>query len=535
MSQDPGAGDSPPGYDNGSAYASGAKKNGEMDIHRRMSNAGEGTADQTLESLGYKPELTRNRSTWQVAFMSFVLASIPYGLATTLYYPLVGGGPVVIIWGWLAVSLIIACVAASLGEITSVYPTAGGVYYQAFMLAPSSWRRVASWICGWLYVVGNITITLAVNFGTAMFLVGCINVFQTDPEVPVIEGNEWQLYLIFLALTFLCNAISAFGNKWLPVLDTAAIFWTFAGVLAIIVTILAMAKNGRHSAKYVFTSFEPSSGWPDGWSFMVGLLHAGYATSSTGMIISMCEEVRDPARQVPKAMVATIFINTFAGLLFLIPLVFVLPDIQELVLSPQPVPIIILSATANSGAAFALCIPLLVLAILCGVGCTTAASRCTWAFSRDGAIPGSRWWKQINHKLDVPFNAMMLSMAVQIILGLLRFGSAAAFNAFSGVGVISLTAAYATPIAINLFTGRKATRDAKFSLGKLGVPLNVIALAWSALAMPLFCMPATIPVTADLVNYAPVVFVAATLISAIWYIVWGHKNYAGPPTHEAYN
>jgi amino acid transporter len=313
-----------------------------------------------------------------------------------------------------------------------------------------------------------------------------------------------------------------------------------------------MAKNGRHSAEYVFTSFEPSSGWPAGWSFMVGLLHAGYATSSTGMIISMCEEVRDPARQVPKAMVATIFINTFAGLLFLIPLVFVLPDIQELVLSPQPVPIIILSAVGNSGAAFALCLPLLVLAVLCGVGCTTAASRCTWAFSRDGAIPGSRWWKQINHKLDVPFNAMMLSMAVQLVLGLLRFGSAAAFNAFSGVGVISLTAAYAVPIAINLFTGRKATQGAKFSLGKFGVPLNIVALgtsplifsvhpsantppAWSALAMPLFCMPATIPVTADLVNYAPVVFVAATLISAIWYVAWGHKNYAGPPTHEAYN
>lgn len=67
---------------------------------------------------------------------------------------------------------------------------------------------------------------------------------------------------------------------------TAAIFWTFAGVLAIIITILVMAKGGRHDAKYVFTSFEPSSGWPDGWSFMVGLLHAGYATSSTGMIIS---------------------------------------------------------------------------------------------------------------------------------------------------------------------------------------------------------------------------------------------------------
>ena len=92
---------------------------------RRVSNA-EYEADDLLENLGYKPELQRNRSTAQVAFMSFVLASIPYGLATTLIYPLIGGGPVNIIWGWVAVSIIIVCVASSLGEITSVYPTAGG-------------------------------------------------------------------------------------------------------------------------------------------------------------------------------------------------------------------------------------------------------------------------------------------------------------------------------------------------------------------------------------------------------------------------
>lgn len=85
-------------------------------------------ADQMLENLGYTSELSRNRSTAQVAFMSFVLASIPCGLASTMFYPLNGGGPVDVVWGWVAVSLIIICVALSLGEITSLYPTAGGTY-----------------------------------------------------------------------------------------------------------------------------------------------------------------------------------------------------------------------------------------------------------------------------------------------------------------------------------------------------------------------------------------------------------------------
>ncbi|KAI2629303.1 amino acid transporter [Hypomontagnella submonticulosa] len=505
---------------------------GHAAVRAEVSDTDVGSADQLLVSLGYTPELSRNRSTLQVAFMSFVLASIPYGLATTLYYPLVGGGPVNIIWGWVAVSAIVLCVAASLGEITSVYPTAGGVYYQTFMLAPPQWRRIAAWTCGWLYVVGNVTITLAVNFGTTLFLVGCINVFDPEDAQGVLAGEPYQVFLIFLGITLLCNAVSSLGNRWLPILDTFAIFWTFAGVIAIMVCVLAIAKEGRRDASWVFTHFEVNSGWTPGWSFIVGLLHAAYATSSTGMIISMCEEVRAPATQVPKAMVLTICINTVAGLMFMIPLVFVLPDIQGLLVLTQPVPAIIKSAIGNPGGAFGLLIPLLVLAIICGIGCTTAASRCVYAFARDGAIPGSKWWRQIDHRLDdVPLNAMMLSMAVQIVLGVIYFGSSAAFNAFSGVGVIALTASYATPIVVSMLSGRETVRTASFNLGTLGWFCNIVATCWSLLAIPLFCMPTVIPVVdPSTMNYASVVFVAFTLISIGWYIVWGRKHYTGPPT-----
>lgn len=72
----------------------------------------------------------------------------------------------------------------------------------------------------------------------------------------------------------------------LLILKTAAIPWTFAGVIALVVTVLVLGREGRRSAEFVFTHFESSSGWPVGWSFCVGLLHAAYATSSTGMVIS---------------------------------------------------------------------------------------------------------------------------------------------------------------------------------------------------------------------------------------------------------
>jgi len=192
----------------------------------------------------------------------------------------------------------------------------------------------------------------------------------------------------------------------------------------------------------------------------------------------MCEEVRSPSTQVPKAMVATIGFNTFAGLLFLIPLSFVLPDLTELVniASGQPVPAILKSAVGTSGGAFGLLIPLIILALICGTGCTTAASRCTWAFARDGAIPGSHWWKKVDKRLNVPLNAYILSMCVQVAVGLIYFGSAAAFNAFSGAGVIFLTVSYAVPIAVSFFGGRTHVKQGNFNLGRVGVFCNVVAL-----------------------------------------------------------
>lgn len=497
---------------------------------------GPDSAADHLAELGYESELARSRSTLQVAFMSCVLAAVPYGLATTFVYPLYGGGPVNIIWGWVAVCAIMIAVAASLGEITSVYPTAGGVYYQTFMVSPPKYRRVLAWICGWSYLLGNITITLAVNFGTTLFFIGCINIFRVSDgeggETGIFNATDYQIYLIFFAITIVCNLISALANRWLPLLDTATMYISFAGVIAIITTVLAVAKEGRHSAKYTFTHFEANSGWVPGWSFVVGILHAAYATSATGMVISMSEEVKSPATQVPKAMVGATVMNMVIGFVFLVPLTAVLPDISAFINDPyaQPVPVILRSAVGSEAGAFILSVPIILLGILCGTACTTATSRCVWAFARDDAMPASKWHKKVNHALGVPLNGMICSFVVQVLLGLIWFGSHAAYNAFNGVGVIFLNLSYVMPIGISLFRGRPDLVNSPYNLGHIGgITANVISCAWIALAIPLFCMPSAVPVDLETMNYACVVFVAGVAFAGIWYAIRGRKTYQGPP------
>lgn len=138
---------------------------------------------------------------------------------------------------------------------------------------------------------------MAVNFGTALLWVACFQLFDET-----VFAETYQVYLLFVGITLLCTCISTFGNRYLHILDMLAVLWTFAGVLAIVIVVLALAREGRRSASFAFGSYDSTgSGWPAGWSFFVGLLQAAYASSSTGMIVSMCEEVAHPETQVPKA------------------------------------------------------------------------------------------------------------------------------------------------------------------------------------------------------------------------------------------
>lgn len=191
----------------------------------------------------------------------------------------------------------------------------------------------------------------------------------------------------------------------------------------------------------------------------------------------MCEEVRRPAVQVPNAIVGAVVMNMVAGLAYIIPIAFVLPDTGMLAELTEPIPTIFLKATGNSAGAFCLCLPTIILGICSGITCVTSTSRCTWAFARDRALPGSRWLKKVNKPLGIPFNSLILGMVIELLLGLINFGSSAAFSAFSGVGVIFLTLSYTSPVACSLFLRRRKDIEyASYNLGKLGVFCNLVSV-----------------------------------------------------------
>lgn len=180
----------------------------------------------------------------------------------------------------------------------------------------------------------------------------------------------------------------------------------------------------------------------------------------------------------------------------------------------------------SAGAAVGLTALVLVLTLFCSVSITVAASRCTWAFARDEALPGgSRFWARVDARHGTPIRALALVTVVEMLLGLLYLGSSTAFNAFVSVGVIALAVSYGIPIAISVRAARRGVRAARWALPPaLGWLVNAVALAWIAFEVVLFSMPTAIPVTGSTMNYAVVVFVAFMTISAVWYVVHARKG-----------
>jgi amino acid transporter len=148
---------------------------------------------------------------------------------------------------------------------------------------------------------------------------------------------------------------------------------------------------------------------------------------------------------------------------------------------------------------------------MCGCSQCIDASRVIFAFSRDDALPGSRWWKRVNRYTQTPVNAVWFVMLLSSICGVLSF-SAAAFDslgscvhplvcnivsanaclAFS-TSVIGLYISYVTPIYYRITSGKDKFKPGPFHLGRWSRLIGTTAVVWVAFMVVMLLFPFTQP------------------------------------------
>src|SRR3954451_2045843 len=144
-----------------------------------------------LHRLGYAQQLFREMGGFSNFAISFSIISILTGAVLLYGYGLKFAGPIVNSVGWPVVSLFTLCVAASMAELASAYPTAGGLYYWAFRLGGRKW----AWVTAWLNMVGQVSITAGIDVAAAIYLIGAttrILGLPADVRVPLFgSATNW--------------------------------------------------------------------------------------------------------------------------------------------------------------------------------------------------------------------------------------------------------------------------------------------------------------------------------------------------------
>lgn len=491
---------------------------------RRHSTIAEDEAQ--LAALGHKTELKRNFSMVSMLGLAFAILNSWTALSASLSLALPSGGATSVLWGLITAGVCNLCLAASLAEFLSAYPTAGGQYHWVAVIAWKNWVPSLSWITGWVNVAGWVALTATGGLLGSQLIIGAIALFHST-----YEAKRWHQFLIYIAYTLAAFIFNAYTTRLLSLFNQAALIWSLTGFVVICITLLSCASPDFQSAKFVFTNFINETGWPDGIAWLLGLLQGGFGLTGFDAVSHMIEEIPNPSYKGPIVMIGCVGIGIGTGFIFLMILLFVLKDVNNVIESSLgPLVQIYYDATGNKAGSVCLLMFSLVCMLFATTGIMTTSSRMTYAFARDGGLPFSRIFARVHPRFNVPLNALYLTTGLVIIFGCIFLGSSAAFNAIVSASVVALTISYAIPPAINCLRGRKCLpADRAFKLPEpIGWFCNLLGLAYAILTTVLFLFPSDLPVSGSSMNYAVAAMGIVFLISVVTWIVDGRKNFKGP-------
>lgn len=155
-----------------------------------------------------------------------------------------------------------------------------------------------------------------------------------------------------------------------------------------------------------------------------------------------------------------------------------------------------------------------------------------WAFAREKGLPGSRLLAKVDSRTALPLPCIGLSTVISLLLALINIGSSTAFTALNSLVIAAFYATYAISCGVllhkRLTTPASKMRYGPFTLGRAGVPINILAMAYSILGIFFSFWPPTHDVTAETMNWSVTVFGGAVLFSLGFWVVYGRKVYTGP-------
>ncbi|KIW04849.1 uncharacterized protein PV09_04031 [Verruconis gallopava] len=504
-------------------------RRGSVVSQNEMVQAGLSSEDDAavLARLGYKQELRRNFTLFEVFGIAFSIMGLLPSIASTLAYS-IPAGPVGLVWGWFLASMFIFIVGLAMADLGSAMPTSGGLYWWTHFFASPKARNALSFLVGYSNTLGLVGGLCSIDYGFSLMFLSVIVIAKDGTWTP----SYGVIYAVFLGCVLCHGVIASSFSKIMGKLQTVFVVANFILIAATIIALPIGRRHQRNDAHYIFAETANLTTWPAGWAFMLSWLSPIWTIGAFDSCVHMSEEASNATRAVPYGILMSIGSCWIIGWILCIVIAACMsPDLESLVASPfgQPMAQIYYDAIGKGGA-IGLMTLLFIVQFLMGVSITVAASRQSWAFSRDGALPFSSFFRHISKRFGyIPFRTVWGCVFLAAVLGLLSLIAPAAAQALFSLAVAGNNVAWGVPIFCRVVWGQKKFKPGPFYTGKLSVPI-----AWTAIIFLVFgTLLSMFPVggpnpTPQSMNYTVVINSAVWGGALLYYAIDARKWFTGP-------
>ncbi|MDQ8705001.1 amino acid permease [Streptomyces sp. LHD-70] len=465
--------------------------------------------DAELEEFGYRPELKRTLGNFHTFAAGISYISILTGTFQLFYFGYANGGPAYW-WSWPMVFVGQFMVALCFAELAARYPVAGSVYNWAKKVG----NPHVGWLAGWMMLLASVVSIAAVALAYQLTLPQISSFFQFVGDGTGRYDVATNAVILAAVLILFTTLVNAFGVKLMARINTAGVF---IELVATVVLIVLFAVHVVRGPQVVTETAHTGDGQSFGYlgAFLVASLASAYVMYGFDTAASLGEESLDPSRNAPRAIIRSIIASFVLGGLILILALMSVSSLRGEQLSSDGLQYVVLDVLGpTAGKAMLWCV--LIAVTVCALAVHTAAIRLAFAMSRDNNLPAASLLARVSPRFQTPVAPAVIIGVLSLAILVVNIRQPQIFTVVTSIGIIMIYAAYllvTVPMLIARLRGTWKPAEGKFSLGRWGLPVNILAVLWG------------VGMTVNLLWPRAAVYNAAAPYH--WYLRWGAVLFVG--------
>ncbi|MFD9220693.1 APC family permease [Streptomyces sp. NPDC060064] len=433
--------------------------------------------DDALGELGYRPELKRTLGNFHTFAAGISYISILTGTFQLFYFGVAFGGPAYW-WSWPMVFVGQLMVALCFCELAARYPVAGSVYNWAKSMGGPH----IGWLGGWMMMTATMVTLSAVVLAYQITLPRIDDWFQFVGDGSGKTDAAANAVLLGTVLILFSTLVNAFGVKLMATINSAGVFIELIAAVALIILLAAHITRGPSTV--LTETYGLGSGQPLGYfgAFLTASLASAYVMYGFDTASSLGEESHDPSRNAPRAILRALIASFIIGGLILLFALMAVPNLFAKQLSTEGLQYVVLVTLGSTiGEIVLWCV--VVAITVCTLAVQAAGIRLMFAMARDNNLPAGSMLARVSPRFKTPVVPAVVIGVVGVFILVININQPQIFSVITSIAIIMIYVAYllvTTPMLIRRLRGKWQPVEGKFSLGKLGLPVNILAVLWGA-------------------------------------------------------